>query len=165
MMTRKSVSLLVAFHLLIIGISLEFKKILFLLNFEIAFFVAILIIYASFQGYKKMVQSSVENNMQLEVKDPLEQIEDPYDLYDDEDSDTELDKAELKKRMKKDGFKKMIKTSAGHVSWKRLASYALLVITFIALKSNEALSVSGYLTGLTVGMIVAGFFGQKLIKS
>ena len=164
-MTRKSILLIIAFHLLIIGMLSYFGQTIFLLNFEISFFVSVLIIYASYQGYQKMIQTSVENDIHMEVKDPLEQIEDPYDLYDDEDSDEELDQKELKKRMKKDGFKKMVKTSAGHVSWKRLASYALLVISFIALKNNEVLSVSGYLTGLTLGMITATALGPKLIKS
>ena len=166
-MRSKAILFLIAFHLVIIGLLSYLKQELFLLNFEIAFFVAVLIIYASYQGYQKMINHSVENDIHMEVKGPLEKIEDPYDLYDDEDEDSsaELDQKELKKRMKKDGLKKMVKTSAGHLSWKRLASYALLVITFIALKNNELLSISGYLIGLTAGMITAVALGPKLIKS
>ena len=165
-MTRNPLLLLVVFHLLIIGISAYFKETIFLLNFEIAFCVSALIIYTSYQGYQKMIQTSVDNDVHMEVKDPLDQIEDPYDLYDDESSeDIELDQKALKKRMKKNGLKKMVKTTAGHVSWKRLSSYALLVVTFIALKNNDALSISRYLIGLTAGMVAATAIGHKLIKS
>lgn len=164
MMTRKLLLVFIGLHLLMVGLLLSFEQNILLLNFEIAFFVAILIMFASYQGYQRMVNHSVLNDIHMEVKNPLDVIDDPYDLYDDE-SDEELDPKELKKRMKKDGLKKMAKTSAGHISWKRLGSYAVLVLTFMVLKNNEALNIAGYLAGLTFGIMTAIALGPKLIKS
>ena len=150
------------FHLLLIGLFLYLNQKIFIINFEIAFFVAVVIIFASYRGYEKMINHSIDNDVQMEVKDPLDAIEDPYDLYDDEE---EIDPKELKRRMKKDGFKKMIKSSKGHASWKRVASYALLVLSFIALKNSDALSISGYLLGLTAGIVTATWLGYRFLRS
>ena len=163
-MTRKLLLLFLGLQLFVVGLLLYLDENVFLLNFEIAFLVAILIMYASYQGYQKMIHHSVANDIHMEVKDPLDVIEDPYDLY-DEESDEELDQKELKKRMKKDGLKKMVKTSAGHVSWKRLSAYAFLVLTFMVLKNNEVLNIAGYLIGLTFGIVTAVALGPKIIKS
>lgn len=162
-MTRKLWLFIVGLQVFAVSLLLYLDKNIFLLNFELAFVVAVLIMYASYQGYHKMVQHSILNDIHMETKNPLDVIEDPYDLY-DEDSDVEIDQKELKKRLKKNGLKKMVKTSAGHISWKRLASYGFLVLTFMVLKNNEVLNIAGYLTGLTFGIITSIALGPKLIK-
>ena len=162
-MTSRKLTALLSLHIIMIVWLVLLDKNILLLNIELSFGVAVLIIFSSYQGYKKMINYSVDNDVRLEIKDPLDAIEDPYDLYDDENEE-DLDVKELKKQMKKDGLKKMVKTSAGHISWKRMVSYAFLVFTFLALKNNDALHIGGYLTGLTLGIITATFLGPKLIK-
>lgn len=135
----------------------------FLINFELAFFVAALIIYSSYQGYSKMIKTAVHNDMHMDVKNPLDAIEDPYELYDEENMEEE--QHAIDKKNKKDGLKKMMKTRAGHGSWKRILSYLLLVLIFMTLKNNGILNIAGFLTGLTLGMIFAGLLGKRLLSN
>ena len=135
-----------------------------LLNFELAFFAAALVVFSSYQGYKKMIMHSVANDAILDIKDPLDQIEDPYDLYDEEEEGQEsMDQKEIKKKLKKDGLKKMIKTAAGHTSWKRIGSYIVLIFVFMGLNNNNMLHIASFLLGLTLGLVVATALGPKLI--
>lgn len=165
MMKIKLLVLFISAHLLLIGTFILLNESLVLINIELAFFASLFIVFASYQGYKKMVMHSVANDAILEIKDPLDKIDDPYDLYDEVGEDEEaLDQKDLKKRLKKDGMKKMVKTAAGHVSLKRISSYIVLVLVFMGLNNNEMLHVTGFLSGLGLGIITAGFAGPRLIK-
>jgi hypothetical protein len=164
-MNIKLLSLFVSIHLLAIAFFVYMDLNIVILNFELAFFASLLVLFSSYQGYKKMINYSVENDAILDIKDPLDKIEDPYDLYDEQEEGSEpLDQKELKKRLKKDGLKKMVKTAAGHTSWKRIAAYIVLVAIFMGLNNNAVLHVGSFLTGLTLGLITAAFIGPKLIE-
>ncbi len=163
-MRIKALALFIALHATVVTTLLYAQRPATALNLELAYFSALLIMYASYQGYKKMVSHSVQNGITLDLKDPIEKIDDPYDLYDEEAPNDEIvDIKELKKEIKKDGFKKMIKTAAGHTSWKRLASYFVLILVFMALNNNHILEIGSFLTGLTLGIITAAVWGPKII--
>ena len=154
----------ILFHAIIIAGLIYFDLKMVLINLELSYFVSLLIMFSSYQGYKKMIRHSIENDAVLEIKDPLDKLDDPYDLYDEqEDIKEPMDPKELKKRLKKDGFQKMIKTAAGHASWKRLASYIVLVLVFMGLNNNAYLDIGSFLTGLTLGIVTAALIGPKLI--
>lgn len=156
----------VLFHLLLIGGLLWIEEPVFLLNFELAFFISGLIIFQSYRGYRKLVDRSIANEVAMNHEDPLKRVEDPYDLYDDEEDsgDEDFDLKAEKQKIKKESLKKMAKASPGHFSIGRLASYALLVIAFIGLKNNAVLDIAGFLTGITLGIVAATGLGMKLSR-
>ena len=152
-MTRSLLFLLSA-HLFFLSSMLYVDKLLFALNFEIGFFGAGFIILMSFRGYKKMIDHSVDQDMILSIDDPLKAIEDPYDLYDEDETNEDLTLKDDKKRVKKEGLKKMVKSSAGHFSFGRVGAYLIFIIGFLSLRNSNALVISGLLIGLTLGIII-----------
>jgi len=148
-----------------------------LLNFELAFISSVFIILGSFSGYKKMI------NRRLDVGEGMndalmDKLEDPYNLYDDEEESKNLDietKEEVdlvsvvkeeKKRLKQDKqtLKKTIKSTPGIFSPFRFIPYAVLIMSFIALNNNHILDVVAFLVGLGVGIAMAIFLGKKWIS-
>jgi hypothetical protein len=166
-MVKKTISLLFLWELLIVAtwfISFEFY-----INFQVAFLSAAFILFGSIFAYKKMINTQIENNTLVnEKRDLLDEIEDPYELYDDtppnEAPYEELDLREIVKEEKKK-IKTFSLSSAKHgvkggLSAFRLVPYVFLVLGFIALKNNELLNVPVYLGALLPGMI-AGYMSAK----
>jgi pilus assembly protein TadC len=143
-----------------------------LLNFELAFFASMFIIFGSFSGYKRMVQRRLDAGEGLDDV-LLEKIEDPYALYEDEASvnDEEADLKEVikeeKKRLKqnKETFKKTVKSTTGILSPWRFLPYIFLVLSFIALNNNHILDIFAFLLGLGLGILSAVIIGKSWIKT
>jgi len=147
-----------------------------LINFELAFVSSVLIILGSFHGYKKMITRRLDTGEGMNEA-LLDKLEDPYNLYDDEEKSENFDiedKAELdlasvvkeeKKRLKQDKqtIKKTIKSAPGVFSPLRFIPYALLILSFIGLNNNHILDVVAFLVGLGVGIAIAIFLGKKWI--
>ncbi|MBU1216263.1 hypothetical protein KJ870_06510 [bacterium] len=118
-----------------------------------------------------MINTQIDNNnIANEKRDLLDEIEDPYELYDDEPLNEapyeELDLREIVKEEKKK-IKTLSLSSAKHgvkggLSAFRLVPYVFLVLGFIALKNNELLNIWVYLGALLPGMIV-GYLSAKEI--
>ncbi len=142
----------------------------FYINLQIAFLSSFFIIAGSAYAYKKMVKKQIELENIDEKKDILDEIEDPYELYEDIEVDNrpidELDiKAivkEEKKKIKILNIKEIKKGSRAGVSLFRLVPYLFLVLGFIALKNNALLDISIYLPSLLVGIIAGYFFAKEL---
>jgi len=146
-----------------------------LLNFELAFFASIFIIMGSFSGYKRLVQRRLDSG-EGEESIYLDKIEDPYELYDEDEKKEEKPVEELdlrqvvkeeKQRLKanKQTFKKTIKSAPGLFSPWRFLPYIFLVLSFIALNNNHILDLSGFLIGLAFGIAAAVLIGTKWIKT
>lgn len=143
-----------------------------LINFELAFFAAMFIILGSFSGYKRMIErrldagSGVDDTM-------LEKIEDPYELYDEDEAEVDESVAlkdivkEEKKRLKenKETFKKTIKSTPGIFSPWRFLPYIFLVLSFVGLNNNNILDIPAFLIGLALGIASAVLLGKKWISS
>lgn len=143
-----------------------------LLNFELAFFASMFIIFGSFSGYKRMVQRRIDAGEGLD-KTLLEKIEDPYELFEDEPLQTEVEPdlkeviKEEKKRLKqnKETFKKTVKSTTGILSPWRFIPYIFLVLSFIALNNNHILDIFAFLMGLGLGILSAVMVGKAWIKT
>ncbi|PNV83549.1 MAG: hypothetical protein C0627_05580 [Sulfurimonas sp.] len=117
-----------------------------------------------------MVKNQVALEDIDEKKDILDEIEDPYELYEDFEIDNrpsdELDiKAivkEEKKKIKILNIKDIKKGSKAGVSLFRLIPYLFLILGFIALKNNALLDISVYLPSLLVGIVAGYFFAKEL---
>lgn len=168
-MVKKTISLLIGSELFIVATNLISFE--FYINFQIAFLSAAFILFGSMYAYKKMINTQIDNNnIANEKRDLLDEIEDPYELYDDEPLNEapyeELDLREIVKEEKKK-IKTLSLSSAKHgvkggLSAFRLVPYVFLVLGFIALKNNELLNIWVYLGALLPGMIV-GYLSAKEI--
>jgi len=130
-----------------------------LMSGEIGFISASLIILGSISSYRSMV----EHRLALEVvpddgRDTLSKIEDPYELFDEED-EVESDKKTLqevvkeeRQRLKKNRrtFWEATKDSKASFSLLRMVGYLFLVLGFFYLNNNHFLSIGIYLIALFI---------------
>ncbi|MBW6487629.1 MAG: hypothetical protein K0A91_00995 [Sulfurimonas sp.] len=115
-----------------------------------------------------MIKNQVALENVDEKRDILDEIEDPYELYEEAETnsaaDAELDlKAivkEEKKKIKILDLREIKKGAKAGISLYRLVPYLFLIIGFIALKNNALLDISIYLPSLLTG-ILAGYFISK----
>ena len=149
---------LLAFHLAVAAVLLLMDRLTWLLNFEVGFFVAAVIIYNSYKSYAKFVQSAVDNNVAMHYEDAYEKIDDPHGLYDEEET-------QHSQPSKKDQLKQTLHQTKqalpGSFSVRRILSYALLALAFVALQNNHKLDISGLLTGISAGSGAAIWMGKK----
>ena len=142
------------------------------INLEVAFLSAFGVMLGSMYSYSRLVNKRLEQWEAQSDKDPVDAIDDPYDLYDDERSGTEPERApeeiDIKELIKEEkqriraagGAKQAVKSAPAMVSLYRVIPYLLLVVGFIGLNNNGVLALWPYLTGLGVG-IAAGYFVGK----
>ncbi len=140
----------------------------FFINLQVAFLSSFSIITGSAYAYKKMVNNQVALENIDEKRDFLDEVEDPYGLYDESEPNSapadELDlKAivkEEKKKIKILNLNEIKKGSRAGVSLFRLVPYLFLILGFIVLKNNGLLDIAIYLPSLLLG-IIAGYFTSK----
>lgn len=142
------------------------------LNAQTAFVSAFLILLGSMYSYRKMVLRNLEADVSMHRDDLTEKIDDPYDLYDEEETETDETRPlkevikEEKARLKANRatVKHASKAAPALLSIYRVVPYGILILGFIALKNNAMLSLGYYLPGLAAG-IVAGYLSGKALFS
>ncbi|NPA60167.1 MAG: hypothetical protein GXO30_06865 [Epsilonproteobacteria bacterium] len=118
-----------------------------------------------------MVQTKLEANMVEESRDYLDTIDDPHELYVEDDiNDAPIEELDIKEIVKEE--KKKIKTLSvdsikhglkGSMSFFRLVPYVFLIIGFMALKNNELLDIAIYLPSLLVGIVVGSLSTNDIL--
>ena len=169
-MVKKSIKLILIVELLILVTS--FYSFEFFINLQVAFSSSFFIIIGSTIAYKKMVSQQVKAKNIEEKRDLLDEIEDPYELYDDEPINNtpaeELDLKEIvkeeKKKIKIISLKSMKEGGRAGFSLFRLVPYLFLVLGFISLKNNELLNIAIYLPSLLSGIIVGHLSGKSFLS-
>lgn len=167
-MVKKNIKVFVVIEFLILLSALI--KFEFFINLQVAFLSSFFIIAGSAYAYKRMIKNQVALENVDEKRDILDEIEDPYELYEEAETnnaaDAELDLRaivkEEKKKIKILNLREIKKGAKAGVSLYRLVPYLFLIIGFIALKNNALLDISIYLPSLLIG-IVAGYFISKEI--
>ncbi|MDD2450018.1 MAG: hypothetical protein PHG10_10150 [Sulfurimonas sp.] len=165
---KKSIRIILVSELIILltyFISLEF-----FLNLQVAFLSSLFVILGSSYAYKKMVIKDGSSDMFEGKRDLLDTIEDPHELYEENDiNDAPFEELDLKAIVKEE--KKKIKTFSltsmkkgvkGSTSAFRLLPYLFLVLGFIALANNELLSIAIYLPSLLVGIVVGYLLSKEM---
>lgn len=163
---KKTIKIIGVVELLILSTTLISFN--FFINLQVAFLSSFFIIAGSAYAYKKMINSGVTLENIDEKKDILDEIEDPYELYDETPiNETPADELDLKaivieekKKIKILNIQDIKKGSKAGISLYRLVPYLFLILGFIALKNNELLDISIYLPSLLIG-IIAGYFVSK----
>ncbi|WP_457745664.1 hypothetical protein [Sulfurimonas sp.] len=144
-------------------------------NVQVAFLSSFFIILGSSFAYKRMVNSQVDSQHYEDKRDLLDEIEDPHELYDDNENEEinnapaeELDlKAivkEEKAKIKTFSIKSIKHGARGSVSLFRLVPYIFLILGFIALKNNELLHLAYYLPSLLGGIVVGSVISKEIIS-
>jgi len=168
---KKAISIFFGVQILIFLIYFYSQKIF--LNIEVAFLSAFLIILGSSFAYQRMIHNKLNTNQYEDDRDPLDNIDDPYELYDKvEINNAPAEELDLKQIVKEEKAK--IKTLSlnsakhgvrGSFSITRLVPYILLVLGFIALKNNNVLELSFYLPSLLIGIVAGAIISRMAIVS
>jgi len=154
---------LIGVDICVIALSLLLGRVDWLLNTQIAFFSSALVLGASMFSYSQMVYSRLSSGTAVpdDDRDTLEKIEDPHDLYSDEE--TVVDAQHLKEAIKEEkqrmkqhrrSLYQMLKDSRASLSFLRLGAYLLLFIGFFYLSKNELLHIPSYLLGLALPIVI-----------
>ena len=159
-MVKKTISLVLFVEVILVFVYL-YSFSLFI-NIQIAFLSAFFVILGSAYSYKKMVEQNIQANNIMHQRDPLDEIEDRFELYDEtpinDASAEELDLKEIVKeergKIKTFDTKSMKYGIKGGMALARLLPYLFLVMGFIGLKNNGYLDLVAYLPALFLGIVV-----------
>jgi len=133
-----------------------------LVNSQIAFITSSLVMFSSIISYRNMVQSRVNAGIVVaeDNRDTIEKIEDPYNLYSEEESIEEKSMQEVVKE-EKENLKKnrrsiwqVTRDSKAALSFYRLGAYALLILGFFYLNNNKILDIGSYLSILLLPPVI-----------
>lgn len=125
------------------------------LNAQVGFFSSFLIIIGSFFGYKKMVNYKV--SMYGNEPDIIDKMEDPYGIWDDEDTPPK-ENENTKTILAKTAVKNTKTTVKGFFSPYRIASYALFLILFLILIKSGTLALVPFLSGVTCAPLAVAVY-------
>ena len=134
---------------------------------QIGFFTSSIVIAASMVSYRNMIEKRVENLTPLDQndRDELSKIDDPHELYDDEQLKEEreysneefLEEVDKQKTIQKANRRspyQVIKDSKAFLSIYRLGAYALLVLGFFYLNRHEYLHIPSYFFSLSLPPVI-----------
>lgn len=167
-MVKKSIRIFLIIELLIF-ITYFYSQTIFL-NLQIAFLSAFLIILGSSYSYKRMIDKKIDSQEFEDERDPLDKIDDPHELYEEQDSPSSQEDVNFKEIIKEEKAK--IKTLSlknakhgvkGGISAMRLVPYILLVLGFIGLENNHILELSYYLPALLIGVFAGSFVSREIL--
>jgi len=137
-----------------------------LVSAQLAYWSSVLVVLASFGSYRRMVRKRLEAGMVPETgadRDSIDKLEDPYDLYGDEEEAPEPERSlretirEEKRRMKKNRRSPMAtaRDAVPAFSFWRLGAYGVLVLGFFFLRAQGMLHLGAYLLSLGLPIVLA----------
>ncbi|MDD5159962.1 MAG: hypothetical protein PHI47_07930 [Sulfuricurvum sp.] len=137
-----------------------------MISFFVAMLSSMLIVMGSLYAYRNMIQSRIGDVDFEDVKDSIDMLDDPYDLYEEERANEVADIKQMikeeKARQKSNIIENTTKNASAMVSVYRLIPYAFLILGFIALNNSHALLILPYLVGLAVGIPLGYLIGKKM---
>ena len=174
--TLKFAKVFIFLDLCIVFYALIFQNTLWFLNSQVAFISSLFITIATFLSYKRNIQNRISNldlsqSNDLELRDKIDEIDDPYDLYTEyeEIPESELTPEKIKEiindeksKVKKNTFKNTLFSAGGFLSIYRILGYGVLVFGFFALNNNGIFSPLAFIIGL--GIVPLGVLFSKLLK-
>ncbi len=137
-----------------------------MISFFVAMFSSMFIVMGSLYAYRNMIQSRVGDVEFDDIKDSIDMLDDPYDLYEEERANEVADIKQMikeeKARQKSNIIQNTTKNASAMVSVYRLIPYAFLILGFIALNNSHSLSILPYLIGLAAGIPLGYMIGKKM---
>ncbi len=161
---RKIFLSLVAVDIVLIPIALIFFDIKILWNTQIGFISAALVMFASMNSYRRMVNTRVEHDIITmdDSKDVIDKLEDPHDLYSEtveipeEEKDFSETVKEEKQKLKENRrtLFQVLKDTKAALSLYRIGAYAVLILGFLYLNRHGLLDIPSYIVALGIPPIV-----------
>ena len=135
---------------------LFFKGFYWIVNSQIAFLSALSVVLLSFLASIRKIDKQVTLlNESIDVaKDYIDELEDPYDLYDENEKDKKKNKLKM-------SMKNLSQTGGSALSFLRILGYIFLIAGFFALIKTKMFLVLPYILGISivpVGTILSGIF-------
>ena len=129
-------------------------------NTQIGFISAALIMIASVISYRRMVNTRVEHGIVTldDSKDVIDKLEDPYDLYSEEITESEEEQSlaevvkEEREKLKENrrSLGQTLKDTKAALSLYRLGAYGVLILGFMYLNRQGLLHIPSYLLALSL---------------
>ena len=168
MMVKESMSKFSYFYLLgdfvVVVLSL-FMGGYWLLNTQVAFICSMLITFASFYAYKKSIQKGVQNSNGEEYRDSFDELEDPYNLFDDDEDENEQSPPKKRDGVFKYTVKGFARGIGGAINPLRILAYAVLIVSFLYLNRHELFDAFAFFVGLSIVPIMSMFSSVFSLKS
>ncbi len=133
-----------------------------LLNTQVAFISSMLVTFASFYAYKKSIQKGVKNSSGEEFRDSFDELEDPYNLYDDEENQSQTKKSKGVFRYTIKGFASGI---GGAINPLRILAYSVLIFSFLYLNRHGVFNAFAFFAGLSIVPVMSMFGSVFSLKS
>ncbi len=140
---KKIINTLLIVDSIIIGVCIMMGDRNWLYTSQIGFFSSALVISASMMSYRGMVDKSIALGAVPinDDRDELDKLDDPYDLYSDDEVETVKESSRSLSQVAKD--------SKPAFSFFRLGAYIILVLGFFYLNRQEYLHIPSYLISLS----------------
>lgn len=160
---RTILTVLISVDILLLLIALIFFDIKVLYSTQIGYITATMVMIASIISYRRMVNARVKEKIITmdDSRDTIDKLEDPYDLYSEEEEvDESKDLSEVvkeeKKKLKKNkrGLYQTLRDTKAALSVYRLSSYALLILGFMYLNRQELLHIPAYIIALGIPSVI-----------
>lgn len=159
---RKILTVLVSVDILLLSISIIFFDIKILYSTQIGYITASLVMIASIASHRRMVNARVEHNIITmdDSKDVIDKLEDPYDLYSEDEPVEEKSMAQMvkeeKKKLKENrrSLFQTIKDTKASLSFYRLGAYALLILGFLYLNRHGFLHIPSYILSIGIPSVI-----------
>ncbi|MDX1809917.1 MAG: hypothetical protein R3331_10290 [Sulfurospirillaceae bacterium] len=158
MMTINKLSLLYLIGDIILIVTSLFIGKFWLINTQAAFICSMLVTFSSYFSYKIMIEKRIDSNDIGNNKDSYDALEDPYNLFNDDDNEENV--IEREQKPKKEGkFKNIIKGLvtgiSGALSIYRLLAYLILFVVILSLIRNSLFDAVAFFVGLSVVPLVS----------
>ena len=134
---------------------------------QIGFFSSSLIIFASMRSYRNMIEKRVANQTVLDEleSDPLDKIDDPHGLYDDEETTQKqevsqeefveiVNEERSKQKAKRRTPIEVVRDSKAFLSIYRLGAYGVLILGFFYLDRHQYLDIPAYFFSLSLPLAI-----------
>jgi len=159
---KKIATVLIAVDILLLAIAVIFFDIKVLYSTQIGYISSTMVMIASIISYRRMVNARVKEKIITmdDSRDTLDKLEDPYDLYSEDETDQEQDLAQTVKEEKKKrkhnrrSLYETLRDTKAALSVYRLSSYALLIIGFMYLNRQQLLNLPAYIIALGVPSVI-----------
>ncbi len=136
-----------------------YKGISWIINSQVAFFSSLIVVILSFLSYAKTINKQVNLLKEsISDRDMIDEMDDPYELYDDED------KEKIKISKIKISMKNLAKSKSGVVSFFRILGYVVLIVGFIMLVRFHIFMILPYILGISVvpiGTMLSGLGNHR----
>ena len=160
---RTILTVLISVDIVLLLIALIFFDIKVLYSTQIGYITATMVMIASIISYRRMVNARVKEKIITmdDSRDTIDKLEDPYELYgEEEEVDESKDLSEVvkkeKKKLKKNkrGLYQTLRDTKAALSVYRLGSYALLIIGFLYLNRQQLLVIPAYIIALGIPSVI-----------